>query len=283
MRIAAAHGIELAAIVDRLADESAGGADLGVVMVHGLGGSKDDFQDWLQGLSGRFRAVAFDLRGHGESAHPDDPDAYSLAHMERDVVAVADGFGFDRFVLVGHSVGGMVARRLALSAVSDRIAALILLDTSHGPMPGLNTELAEAAAWIAVNHGMSELRDRMTERDPLGTPAHQRLVRDRLGYEAYCEAKWAALSPAMYASMLVEIAGQPDQLAELSTLQVPTLVMVGEQDEPFLADCQRMASVIPQASLAVIPDAGHAPQLEAPQASLNITLEFLTRVLAPRP
>lgn len=267
MSIVAADGTELAVI--------AGGVGPGVVLVHGLGGAKEDFRDWSRGLAGRFQAVSFDLRGHGESDHSDDSAAYSLTRMESDVLTVADGLGLDRFVLVGHSVGGMVARRLALSAQASRISALILVDTSHGPMPGLTPELAEVAAWMAMNRGMDELRDRMKERDPLGTPAHQRLVRERRDYEAYCEAKWASLSPAMYAAMLVEIAGQPDQLDELASMQLPTLIMVGEQDDPFLADGQRMASAIPGASFAVIPEAGHAPQLEAPRASLDVVLQFL--------
>src|ERR1700736_2619594 len=83
----------------------------------------------LHGVAG-----AYDQRGHGDSAHPDGEEEFSLHILENDLRAVADRLGWDRFVLLGHSMGGMVAQLVALSS-PQRLAGLVLMDTSHGP-PG---------------------------------------------------------------------------------------------------------------------------------------------------
>ena len=79
---------------------------------------------------------SFDHRGHGESDKPDDPLAYSLDRLVADTLAVADAVGLSRFRLLGHSMGGMVARRIVLGH-PDRVDALVLMDTAPGPIPGL--------------------------------------------------------------------------------------------------------------------------------------------------
>lgn len=273
MRVETNQGVGLE-VVER-------GRGPGLVLVHGLGGAKEDFDGHLDLLAAQgWRVIAFDMRGHGGSDHPPDPVAYSLDTFAGDIVDVADALSLDRFHLLGHSVGGMAARRVALDH-SARVESLMLIDTTHGPMPGLDPALAEAAAWIALNQGMDELRRRMTERDPLGTPAHQRLMRERPGYEEFNERKWAALSTEMYAAMVVEIATQPDQLDQLRQIKCPTLVMVGEQDTLLLDDARRVADAIPGARLVVVADAGHAPQLETPDTFAREVQVFLSGITSP--
>lgn len=70
----------------------------------------------------------------------------------------------------------------------------------------------------------------------------------------------------MFAAMLAEMAGTPSRLEDLAFLEVPTLVLVGEQDTPFLDAAYRLAESIPGAQLEVLPDGGHSPQFEAPEA-----------------
>lgn len=273
MRIETNRGVGLEVV------ESGTGPAL--VLIHGLGGAKEDFEGCMASLARRgWRVVAFDMRGHGPGDRPSGASAYSLDTFADDTLAVADSCHLDRFHLLGHSVGGMVARRVAL-AHPERVASLTLVDTTHGPMPGLDPVLAEGAAWIALNQGMAELRRRMTERDPLGTPAHQRLMRERPGYEEFNERKWAALSPEMYAALVVEIATQPDQLQDLRRITCPTLVMVGEQDTLLIDDARRMTEAIPGARLVVVSDAGHAPQLETPATFEDEVQAFLSSVPPP--
>jgi pimeloyl-ACP methyl ester carboxylesterase len=88
-----------------------------------------------------------------------------------------------------------------------------------------------------------------------------------------------ASSPAMFAAMLSGIATAVDRLDELATLPMPTLVIVGEQDTPFLADSRRMADTVPDGRLAVIADGGHSPQFESPDAWWAALSGFLSETV----
>ena len=248
-----------------------------LLLVHGFGGAKEDFADQVEALAARYHVVTFDHRGHGESDGPSDASAYSLDRLAADTVAVADAVGAEQFRLLGHSMGGMIARRLVL-AHPQRVEALVLMDTSPGPVPGIDGELLEMGAVIALNEGMPELKRIMDEFQPLGTPAYEKLMAERPGYREFNDRKWETLSPMMWATMGREIRDQPDQLAALAAVACPTLVIVGVQDEPFVDVSRAMADTIAGAELVVIPDAGHSPQFENPDAWLTALERFLARV-----
>jgi 3-oxoadipate enol-lactonase len=256
------------------------GSGPALLLVHGFGGAKEDFADHVGRLAERHRVVIFDHRGHGESDAPDDVAAYSLDRLARDVVELADALGIDRFRLLGHSMGGMVARRVVL-ALPERVEAMVLMDTSAGPVPGLDPDLVDLAAQIALGQGKDALKPLLDEAAALETPAHRRLLDERPGYQTFQDVKWAALSGVMWAAMAREIAHQPDELARLVAVGCPTLVIVGEQDESFVAPSQAMAATIPGARLVVVPDAGHSPQFENPAVWYAELDGFLRGVDAP--
>ena len=253
------------------------GSGPGLLLVHGFGGAKEDFADHVESLGARHRVVTFDHRGHGESDKPSEASAYSLDRMAADVVAVADGMGFDTFRLLGHSMGGMVSRRVVLARPA-RIDALILMDTSPGPIPGLDPELAELGAGIMLDQGKGVLKPLLDEAGTLESPAHLRLLAERPEMVEYEERNWQTLSPMMWATMLREIVHQPDQLALLAGVRSPTLVIVGEQDTPFLGGSRAMAGVVPGAELVVVRDAGHSPQLENPRPWFDALERFLAGI-----
>jgi pimeloyl-ACP methyl ester carboxylesterase len=255
------------------------GAGPALLLVHGFGGAKEDFADHLDALAVGHRVVTFDHRGHGESDHPGDPSAYSIDRMAADVVAVAGALGIDRFRLLGHSLGGMIARRVVLRW-PGLVEAVILMDTSSGCPDGIERSMAETAAFLAREQGMAALREAMLAADPLVTPAHARLIAERPGYEEFGITKWFAQSPVMYAAMVMDIVDQPDQLADLAAVTCPALVIAGEQDEPFLRQSRAMAETIPGAQLAIIADAGHSPQFENPPAWLAVLTTFLASLEA---
>lgn len=245
-----------------------------LLLVHGFTGAKEDFTDHVPAFAPDATVVLFDHRGHGESDMPDRAEAYSLDRLGADIFAIADALGFDRFRLLGHSMGGMAARRAVLSGPA-RVDALVLMGTSPGCPSGVDPDLVDMGAAIALTEGMTIVRQVLDELDPLGTPADQRLCRERPGYEEYKRRNFFAVPPVAYAALIRDIAHQPDQLAELRSVTCPTLVMVGEQDEPFLDDCRAIAATIPGAELVVVPDAGHSPQLENPDAYLAAMQHFL--------
>jgi pimeloyl-ACP methyl ester carboxylesterase len=253
-----------------------------LVLVHGFGGAKEDFADHVDALAARFHVVTFDHRGHGESDAPDDPAAYSLDRLATDTWAVVDAVGAERVLLLGHSMGGMTVRRVVLQA-QERVDAVVLMDTSPGPVPGIDAEILEIGCSIALTDGMDELKRVMDAFQPLSTRAYERLLAERPGYQDFNDRKWEALSAVMWATLAREIRDQPDQLAELAAVSVPTLVMVGEQDEPFVGVSRKMAATIPGAELVVIPDAGHSPQFENPSAWFAALERFLDAALRESP
>jgi pimeloyl-ACP methyl ester carboxylesterase len=256
----------------------AGDGQRPLLLVHGFTGAKEDFTPWLDEVAGLgWHAVAPDLRGHGQSSKPSAESAYSFEVMADDVLRLADALGWNRFVLLGHSMGGMVAQFVARSA-GERLAGLILMDTTHGALDNLDSDLIEAAVSIVRGQGIDALADVMaTYEAPLTTAAHRRLLAERAGYAEFTDRKLRTASPAMYAAMAPVFPTAVDRLDGLRQLpaNMPVLVMVGEQDQPFLAPSQRMAAAVPRGSLAVIPDAGHCPQFENTDAWWLALTEFL--------
>jgi 3-oxoadipate enol-lactonase len=249
----------------------------GLVLVHGFGGAKEDFADHVPALARRARVVAFDHRGHGASDGPREVAAYSLDRLAADVLAVADACGLDTFRLLGHSMGGMTVRRVVLGA-PERVDALVLMDTSPGPVEGIDPVLIDGAADYGLAEGKEALKALLDSAPVLETPAYQRLLAGRPGYREFQDAKWQALSVVMWCAMGREMAHQPDQLELLAAVSCPTLVIVGTQDRPFIAASRAMAATIPGARLETIPDAGHSPQFENPAAWLAALDGFLAAV-----
>jgi pimeloyl-ACP methyl ester carboxylesterase len=167
-----------------------------------------------------------------------------------------------------------VAQRV-LRRQPERIDALVLMDTAPGPPTGIDTELVRLASQVALTEGMTVLRELLDEYDPLGSPAHERVVAERPGFEEYGDYKWSQLAPAMWSALVVEITTQEDGLAALADVAPPTLVIVGEQDESFIEQSYAMADVVPDSRLVVIPDAGHSPQFENPSIWLAALTGFL--------
>ncbi len=254
------------------------GARPRLLLVHGFTGAKEDFAPHVPALAARgWWVVAPDLPGHGASPVDDGEDAFSLARFARDVATLVDVLGWDRHVLLGHSMGGMVAQLVAL-ADPGRLHGLVLMDTGHGPVTGVDPGLAELGAALARDGGMAAVKealDGLGDDAPLGSPAYEALIEADPGHKDYGDANLLAASPAMYAAMLTELLRQEDRLEALAGLDVPTMVLVGDQDEPFLGPSERLAGAIAGARHAVVPDAGHSPQFENPPAWLEAVIAFL--------
>jgi pimeloyl-ACP methyl ester carboxylesterase len=249
----------------QLSIAEAGAGQRPLLLVHGFTGAKEDFTPWLDALADAgWHAVAPDLRGHGASAKPSAEDEYSFELMADDMLGLADALGWQRFVLLGHSMGGMIAQFMAIAAAA-RIEGLILMDTSHRALDNLDPALIQAAVSIVRSDGMAALAAILAEQQgPLDTPANQRVLAAEPGYAEFCEAKFRATAAAMYAAMAPAFVTAADRLEAMRALpaDLPVLVIVGEQDAPFRQPSEQMAACVGTASLAVIPDAGHCPQFE---------------------
>jgi pimeloyl-ACP methyl ester carboxylesterase len=268
MRITMNDGVDLVADV--------AGEGPGLLLLHGLGGWREDFADHVDRLARDHTVVAFDHRGHGASDKPTDPAAYSFARIVEDTLAIADATGLDHFRLLGHSMGGMVARKIVLQDPA-RVDALVMMDTSAGPVPGFDPSLMDIACDVALNQGKAALKELLDFGGALETPAYTRVLADRPGYKEREAEKWAGVSEIMWGTLAHELAHQGDDLPALAaSLRAPLLVLVGEQDEHFVIASHLMVDAIPHAQLAVIPDAGHSPQTENAAAWIAALTDFLS-------
>src|SRR6266851_8603698 len=141
------------AVTLEVAEAGRGGRPL--MILHGFAGAKEDFVEWLGPLSRRgWHAVAPDLRGHGRSDHPMAEAAYGIAVFAADVVALADALAWDRFALLGHSLGGMVAQVAALE-LGPRLEALVLMDTSPARPDGIDADEVALGSSVVRDAGLA--------------------------------------------------------------------------------------------------------------------------------
>ena len=253
-----------------------------LLLVHGFTGAKEDFADHVDRLAAQgWHVVAPDNRGHGASAHPEGEASYSFRAFADDVVALADTLGWDRFVLLGHSMGGMIAQHVAIDH-GDRLDGLILMDTSHGPPDGINADEVALGKQIVREGGMQSLVEVQRDRaGALDTPSGARVKETRPGYAEWGEKKSLDSSPDMWLAMIEEMLNAPSRLPALAAVTVPTLVIVGEEDGSFTSHASQMAEAIPAAELAVIPNAGHSPQFENPDPWFTVLTGFLASLPQP--
>jgi len=253
-----------------------------LLLVHGFTGAKEDFTDFLDPLAARgWHAVAPDLRGHGQSEHPPGEEAYSEAMFVSDLVALVDALGWQRFALVGHSMGGALAQRIAIEH-PRRVSALVLVSTFHGPLD-IDPELVAFGVALAHQGGMAAVAAAQAARrdaDPVAAAAYQRMTEARPHHAERLERRFLACSRDMWVAMVQRFGAWPDTLDQLRRLSVPTLVVVGEQDDTMGAHCHRLAATIPGARLEVLTGIRHSPQLETPDEWWPIVADFLDEVAA---
>ena len=247
-----------------------------LLLVHGFTGGKHDFADHVDALAaGGWHVVAYDQRGHGESTKPGDEAAYSFELFADDLFGVLDALDWPTCVLLGHSMGGMVAQVAALRT-PDRFEGLVLMDTGPGRL-AIDRDMADKAVTICREVGMARFADILEAQGPgpLESEAARRVRETRPDIVEQSARSIRTCSPAMYASMVGAMLDADDRLPALHRIAIPTLVLVGEQDALLVEPSRRMAEAIPGARLEVLPDAGHSPQQENPAAWTKALTSFL--------
>ena len=248
------------------------------VLLHGIGGGRDAWGDALSG-TGRalakagFSAVAVDLPGYGESVSESPSlEPYTLAGVAQGVVGLIESLGHERAIVVGHSLGGMVAQELYALA-PQRVRALVLASTSSafGKLGGSWQQqfLAERFAPLDAGRGMAALAESLVA-SMVGPQAPSAAV-------AGATALMARVPEATYRAALTALT-RFDRREQLAHIAVPTLCLTGEHDRnapPSLV--QQMAQRIPGAEYLQIPGVGHLAPMEAPQAFNHALIAFLHR------
>lgn len=234
------------------------GAGLPVVFLHGFPLNRRMWDPQLTALSSQAHLIAVDLRGHGESDAP--LWRYTMDRFGDDVVAVLDHLRVAQAVVVGLSMGGYVALSM-MRRHADRVRALVLTDTKAQA----DTEQGRVGrfqmAQAAHRNGAGAVADAMLPK-LLAPETH----REQPTLVRHVRSMIEGMAVSGIAGDLMAMADRPDSVPLLSTIRCPTLVIVGESDQATpVPDAQLMADTIPGAQLAIIPRAGHLPNLETPQ------------------
>jgi pimeloyl-ACP methyl ester carboxylesterase len=245
-----------------------------VVFVHGLLASSATWQEVLAPASAGRPAIAVDLPGFGFSDRP-WPFDYSVAGERRALESFLDARGIGRAVLVGSSLGGATAMLLAAER-PERVEALVLVApaTPEGRIPWTIAVLRAPLA--------GELVMALAARPFIAWGLRHRLYArsSRVTAQAIDDA-WLPLTvPGTRRAALAAIRSDPRAYRGIEArIRVPTLVVWGERDRLLpAAESERLASRIAGARLAFIPDAGHLPQRERPQAFAAAVSAFLERL-----
>lgn len=247
------------------------GAGPTIAMTHGIGGSGEDFAPILPGLTTHYRVLTWDVRGFGQSDRP--KSGYSVARFAADLAGLLDHVGVEKAVVMGTSMGGTITQRFLLD-FPDKVSAAVIMSTSSevnerardGWFRQADAIEAEGmAAWVRRNRPATHTDDYLAEH-PEVLEAEERRIRNNPDASVYAQV---ARAVADY-----------NYTAELETVRVPTLVLVGSEDKQTPPGGSVIISRrIPDAELQIIPGYGHSLPREAPDEVVRLVTAFLQRVL----
>ena len=248
------------------------GEGLPVLFVHGFPFDRTVWRHQLATLS-RVRRIAPDFRGVGDSGAPPGADGYSLLRYADDLVAVLDAVGVRQAVLCGLSMGGYVIFEL-LRRHPERVKALILADTKPEPDSPEAKRGREDLTQVAQRDGQEAVIERLLPR--LLAAATQATQPEVAGQVREMAHRWSV--PGLVGALRT-LRDRPDSTDTLRGVRVPTLVLVGSEDQIAPPDTARaMAQLIPGAQYHVVPAAGHIAPLEQPLATSRVVADFLRTI-----
>jgi len=249
------------------------GSGFPVVLIHGYPFNRSLWKEQVEALSSSYRVVTPDLRGFGESDTYEGPA--TMNRMAQDVAGLMDYLGIDQAVIGGLSMGGYVALAF-VKQFPSRVKGLVLADTRAQADTEEGKQTRHQQAEKALSEGMAGIADAMlpkllTPETVSKRPEVVKRVRDMM----------LKTKPQGAASALLGMAEREDQSEFISTIGVPTMIVVGREDAITpLADSETMNSKIQHSRLVVLDNAGHVSNLEQTEHFNYALMKFLERVAA---
>ena len=257
------------------------GAGPPLVLLHGFTGSGETWRGLAAELAREYSTIAPDLVGHGRSAAPAAPGRYAIRRAAADLVALLSALGHERAAWLGYSLGGRVALQIAADH-PGAVAALVLEGASPGIAGGgerARRRRGDEALAARIERGGVEAFTDEWERLPLF--ATQR----RLPPEARARIRAIRLShgAAGLANSLrgMGAGAQAPLHGRLPDIAAPALLVAGSLDAKYAAIAREMAHTLPDATMRLIGDAGHAAHAERPEAFARAAGEWLRRAYPP--
>jgi len=262
-------------------EEAGSGAP--VVFVHEFAGDHRSWEPQVRYFSRRYRCIAFNARGWPPSEVPENVARYSQARACDDIRSILDGLSIDKAHIVGLSMGGLATLHFGLTYPS-RARSLLVAGAGYGSEPGEREKFREEAVVIAAKlekEGMAAFaeayahgptRVQFENKDPRGFAEFKAML-------AGHSAKGAANTQLGVQRERPSIFDLEDKLA---ACRVPMLVVTGDEDWPCLLPGVFIKRTCPTAGLLVIPNSGHAVNIEEPAAFNAALADFLAQVDAGR-
>ncbi len=255
------------------------GSGTPIVFVHEFAGDHRSWEPQVRFLSRRYRCITFNARGYPPSDVPQDSEQYSATHAVDDVAAVLRHFGIDKAHIVGLSMGGYAALNFGLR-YPHMARSLVVAGAASGSGPATRQAFLDECAALAnllLDKGMDEGSRHYASSS---TRRHYK-AKDPRGFDEFCRqfAEHSALGSAltmrgyqMRRPSVVELEPQ------LRKMDVPTLIVTGDDDIPCLEPAFFMKQTIPSAMLWVVPRTTHQINLEEPDAFNRAVLDFISSV-----
>lgn len=254
------------------------GAGEPLVLLHGFTGCAANWRPLLPRLAERHRVIAIDLPGHGNSGAPGSVARYKMPRVAADLIELLTRHDATPAHWLGYSMGGRLALYIAVRQ-SSVVRSLTLVSATAGLANAAKRQARRAAdealAARIERDGVASFVAEW-ERNPLfaglaGLPEEAR---------ATLHEQRLSNSPLGLANSLrgMGAGAQPSLWSRLAAMTAPALLIAGQRDTKFVALNEGLAVSIPNATLRLIPDAGHVVQMEQPEAFLAAVTDFLERL-----
>ena len=253
---------------------TAGAAGEPLVLIHGGGAGADAIGNWTGAIAhfaSAYRVFAPDMPGFGQSAKPDDP-GYGYTQDERDqhMAAFVERLGVGPVTIVGNSMGGLTALGVARKQ-PELVARLVLMGSAGVPVPP-SPQLATIMNYDFTKQGMARIVDALTGPNFIA-PEGMIAYRHRISVEPATRAAYTRITGWNKARGGLQISE-----ADIAAVTCPTLVVSGKEDRVVPVTCAyRFLDLNPQSWGVIMPDCGHWPMIEHPQAFAEIVDQFVRR------
>ncbi|MGE3247604.1 MAG: alpha/beta fold hydrolase [Beijerinckiaceae bacterium] len=258
--------------------ETAGKSGDPILFVHEFGGNYDAWEPQLNAFARTNRCITYAARGYAPSDIPKDVDSYSQAIAASDAIDVLDGLGIEKAHVVGLSMGGFTALHVGLS-YPERALSLTVAGAGYGSEKGREEHFRNVSLTVAENF----------ETDPVGFSSIYALGASRVQFQNKDPRGWKTFADRLSRHSAVGAANtmrgvqarRPPfwQLEErLKRMTVPTLVMVGDEDDHCLQPGLYLKRLLPAVGLAILPKTGHTLNLEEPALFNLLLADFFRQV-----
>lgn len=250
-----------------------------ILFIHEYAGDHRSWDDQIRYFSRYFQCITFNARGYPPSDVPEDPEDYSMQQAAKDAMAVLHTLNIDKAHIVGLSMGSFATLQMALD-YPQACRSITVVGTGTGSEPESHHEyknIFKRSAQQIKDLGMTEY----VEQYALG-PARQTLLnKDPVGWHLF-KKHMAEHSPIGCRNTLIGVqSGRPslwDLKDDLANIDIPALLMTGDQDLPTLQTHLMLNQLLKRSGLAILPRSGHAINIEEPALFNQLLQDFLFSV-----